>query len=95
MGSRYLLCVSIVADQSDACVRRVMTGLFKIRGLPLVIRVDNGAPFAGKGSLNLSCLSVWWLRLESWNIHMGGLLIGTLHQADGSGSMRAANFSQA
>ena len=29
LGSRYLLCVSIVAEQSDACVRRVMTGLFK------------------------------------------------------------------
>ena len=63
LGSRYLLCVSIVTEQSDACVRRVMTGLFKLRGLPRVIRVDNGAPFAGNGPLNLSTLSVWWLRL--------------------------------
>ena len=63
LGSRYLLCVSLVAEQSDACVRRVMTGLFKLRGLPRVIRVDNGVPFAGKGPLNLSTLSVWWLRL--------------------------------
>ena len=63
LGSRHLLCASIVAEQSDACVRRVMTGVFKSRGLPRVIRVDNGAPFAGKGSLNLSSLSVWWVRL--------------------------------
>ena len=31
---------------------------------------------------------------ESWSIHMGALLIGTLHQEDGSASMRAANFRQ-
>ena len=29
---------------------------------------------------------------ESWNIHMGALLIGTLHQEDGSGSMRATMY---
>jgi transposase InsO family protein len=63
LASRYLLCASIVAEQSDACVRRVMIGVFKTRGLPLVIRIDNGSPFCGKGALNLSSLSVWWLRL--------------------------------
>jgi putative transposase len=63
LASRFLLCVSIVPDQSDACVRRVMAGIFKSLGLPRVIRVDNGSPFAGKGSLNLSVLSVWWVRL--------------------------------
>ena len=28
-----------------------------------IIRIDNGAPFGGKGALGLSRLSVWWLRL--------------------------------
>ena len=63
LASRHLLCASIVAQQSDACVRRIMTGIFKSSGLPRVIRVDNGAPFAGQGSLNLSSLSLWWVRL--------------------------------
>jgi transposase InsO family protein len=63
LASRYLLCSTIVPEQSDACVRKVMTALFKSSGLPLVIRVDNGAPFAGRGPLNLTRLSVWWLRL--------------------------------
>jgi hypothetical protein len=40
-----------------------MIGLFKVHGLPAVIRVDNGSPFAGTGALNLSSLSVWWIRL--------------------------------
>ncbi len=63
LASRFLLCASILANQSDERVRRVMTGLFRRFGLPRVIRVDNGVPFAGQGSLNLTRLSVWWLRL--------------------------------
>jgi putative transposase len=63
LASRYLLGVRIVAEQSEACVRRIMTGVFQTRGLPRVIRVDNGTPFAGRGALHLSSLSVWWVRL--------------------------------
>jgi transposase InsO family protein len=63
LASRYLLCATMVAELSDACVRKVMIGVFKVFGLPRVIRVDNGSPFAGTGSLNLSSLSVWWVRL--------------------------------
>jgi transposase InsO family protein len=63
LASRYLLSVRIAAEQSEACVRRIMTGVFQTRGLPRVIRVDNGTPFAGTGSRQLSSLSVWWVRL--------------------------------
>jgi len=63
LASRYLLGVRIVAEQSEACVRRILTSLFRTRGLPGVIRVDNGSPFAGHGSRHLTALSVWWLRL--------------------------------
>lgn len=63
LASRFLLCISLVAGQNDQSVRKVMTALFKRCGLPLVIRVDNGSPFAGQGALNFSRLSVWWLRL--------------------------------
>lgn len=63
LASRHLLCARIVAEQSDPCVRRAMTPIFKACGLPRVIRIDNGSPFAGIGPLNLSTLSVWWIRL--------------------------------
>jgi hypothetical protein len=37
--------------------------VFRRHGLPKTIRVDHGAPFSGAGPLELSGLSVWWLRL--------------------------------
>lgn len=61
--SRYGLCLRLLPNQDDRPVRRTMTGLFRQRGVPDAIRVDNGSPFAGKGALGLSRLSVWWLRL--------------------------------
>jgi putative transposase len=60
---RFLLELRLLPDQSDAATRRAMTPLFRRAGLPAIIRVDNGAPFGGKGALGLSRLSVWWLRL--------------------------------
>jgi len=63
LASRYLLCACLVSEQSDASVRRVMCGVFKKYGLPRIIRVDNGTPFASRGCLNLSSLSLWWVRL--------------------------------
>lgn len=61
--SRYLLDIRLLPNQSDAAVRRAMANLFKREGLPTAIRVDNGAPFGGKGALGLTRLSVWWLLL--------------------------------
>ena len=61
--SRYLLEIRLLPQQSDHAVRRVLTRLFRRHGLPSAIRVDNGAPFGGKGALGLSRLSLWWLRL--------------------------------
>lgn len=61
--SRYVLTVVLLPNQSDAAVRRAMVRIFRRYGLPKIIRVDNGAPFGGKGALGLSRLSVWWLRL--------------------------------
>jgi transposase InsO family protein len=61
--SRYGLCVRLLPNQDDGAARRVFQRLFRRRGLPDVIRVDNGSPFAGTGALGLSRLSVWWLRL--------------------------------
>jgi putative transposase len=61
--SRYGLCLRLLPNQEDRPVRRVLRRLFRQRGLPEAIRVDNGSPFGGKGALGLSRLSVWWLRL--------------------------------
>lgn len=60
---RYLLEIRLLSQPSDPAVRRAMTRLFRREGLPKIIRVDNGAPFGGKGALGLSRLSVWWVRL--------------------------------
>lgn len=64
--SRFVLGVVLLANQSEAAARRArraMRLVFVRYGLPKIIRVDNGAPFGGKGALGLSRLSVWWLRL--------------------------------
>jgi putative transposase len=63
LRSRYVLVCEHVGKPSDASVRKVMERCFRRYGLPRMIRVDNGAPFAGVGALGLSCLSVWWIRL--------------------------------
>lgn len=63
LHSRFVLAVVLLNNQSDAATRRALRGVFRRYGLPKVIRVDNGAPFGGKGALGLSRLSVWWLRL--------------------------------
>jgi putative transposase len=61
--SRFGLALRLLPNQDDGHTRRVMMKVFRQRGLPDAIRVDNGAPFAGKGALGLSRLSVWWMRL--------------------------------
>lgn len=63
LHSRYLLVIRVFPRQHHADVRAVFTGLFRRRGLPQIIRVDNGSPFGGTGALGLSVLSVWWRRL--------------------------------
>jgi hypothetical protein len=43
--------------------RRCFERAFAAYGLPQRIRSDNGAPFAAAGTVGLSRLAVWWLRL--------------------------------
>lgn len=63
-ASRYLLhCVALprpTAAQALPWLERT----FREYGLPLVIRSDNGTPFAmARGVVGLSRLAVWWLKL--------------------------------
>lgn len=63
LHSRFVLGVKVLPNQQVLGVRRYCQELFARFGLPKIIRVDNGTPFAGTGALGLSQLSVWWLRL--------------------------------
>lgn len=64
VASRYLLGCTALASTASAPVQAVFTALFQRYGLPLVIRSDNGIPFAQPHALGgLSRLAVWWLRL--------------------------------
>jgi transposase InsO family protein len=61
--SRYVLLARLLPTQHGGPVKTVFIGLFRQRGLPEVIRVDNGSPFASNGPGGLSQLSAWWVRL--------------------------------
>lgn len=60
--SRYILGIGLLRHQHEP-VQQYFQGLFRRYGLPKVIQVDHGPPFAGDGALELSRLSAWWLRL--------------------------------
>lgn len=61
--SRYGLGVRVLATQHGQPVQAVFRGLFRQYGLPEIIRMDNGSPFASRGPAGLSRLSAWWVRL--------------------------------
>jgi putative transposase len=62
--SRYVLLAQLVADARMETVKECFVRLFSTYGLPLVLRSDNGAPFACTSApLGLSRLSAWWVTL--------------------------------
>lgn len=61
--SRYLLALRGLPSIRQPGVFAVMEETFREFGLPIVIRTDNGAPFASTGLARLSKLSVWWIKL--------------------------------
>jgi putative transposase len=63
LATRYALAARLLPAKDYACTRAVLIELFKRHGLPRAIRVDNGPPFGGDGSLGLSRLSAEWARL--------------------------------
>jgi len=63
-ASRYLLTCEALGTTQEKFAFTVFERTFKEFGLPLVIRTDNGVPFASAHALyGLSKLAVWWLRL--------------------------------
>jgi putative transposase len=62
--SRYVLCLQMLPSLAATAVKPSFQQLFEARGLPRVIRVDNGAPFACTSApAGLSRLSAWWTSL--------------------------------
>jgi putative transposase len=61
--SRFLLTLESLDATDGEQARPVFEDAFRLYGLPLEIRSDNGPPFASKGLFGLSRLSVWWMRL--------------------------------
>ena len=61
--SRYLLACQGLLSTAIAGARPIFLRLFQEYGLPVIIRTDNGVPFATTALGRLSTLSVWWIRL--------------------------------
>ncbi len=62
--SCYILAAVPLTRSSIERVREIFERLFKVYGLPGVIRSDNGTPFASPNSLfGLTKLSVWFIAL--------------------------------
>lgn len=59
--SHYVLAVRAQPDQQFQRTLRTFRALMRQAGLPEVIRVDHGSPFASVGLGRLSALSVWWI----------------------------------
>lgn len=62
--SRFLLTVEGLTSVKEELAYPIFERTFQEYGLPLVIRTDNGVPFAApNGLFGLSKLAVWWIRL--------------------------------
>lgn len=59
--SRFVLAVRAQPDQQFKRTHATFRALMRQAGLPQIIRVDNGAPFASNGLGRLSRLSIWWI----------------------------------
>jgi len=61
--SRYILGCEGMGAISDEGAKEICEELFRSHGLPLVMRSDNGIPFASTGLAGLTKLSAYWMRL--------------------------------
>lgn len=61
--SRYIIGIKVVKQATQQHTKNAFKRMFRLYGLPEIIRVDNGSPFASLGPAGLSQLSVWWISL--------------------------------
>lgn len=64
--SRIVIRCEALENTKGEPATTVFDDAFREYGLPVVIRTDNGAPFAGRGLWALTKLTVRWLRLGIW-----------------------------
>jgi transposase InsO family protein len=64
--SRFLLRCQALDHTRTVLTQSVFEAAFREYGMPLVIRTDNGSPFASKAPSGLSRLSLWWVKLGIW-----------------------------
>ena len=79
--SRYLLRCQAVEKMDTERVQAIFEAAFREYGMPLVMRSDDGAPFASRAVAGLSRLAVWWIKL--------GIVVPA-DQTRSSGTKRAA-----
>ena len=63
LHSRFILKIDALEEARTSFAKAAFRALFRRQGIPEIIRVDNGAPFASQGPGGLSKLSVWWIGL--------------------------------
>jgi len=63
LASRYGLLAQVLPDQKFHRTQVAFDKLFRQRGLPAALRMDNGSPFGSTGPAGLSRLSAWWISL--------------------------------
>jgi transposase InsO family protein len=63
LHSRYLMRAEGLPQATTRWTMGAFRSMFRRYGIPDIIRVDNGAPFASSGPGGLSKLSVWWIGL--------------------------------
>ena len=63
LHSRFVLKAEALPQATTRWTQEGFRNMFRRTGLPEIIRVDNGAPFASMGPGGLSRLSVWWIGL--------------------------------
>lgn len=63
LHSRYLMRAEGLPQATTKWTMQAFRSMFRRYGIPDIIRVDNGAPFASSGPGGLSKLSVWWMGL--------------------------------
>lgn len=61
--SRYLLRCIGMKEMGFNAVKPVFESAFEEFGLPDIMRVDNGTPFASRAPGGLSKLNIWWMKL--------------------------------
>jgi transposase InsO family protein len=59
--SHYIIGCRALPNQQRSGTYFATRNLMRYHGLPEIIRVDNGTPFASMGWARLSRLSVWWV----------------------------------